>query len=158
MSELKPSGLSARGWKHGAHIRNRKLYSLWITMIHRCEDEKRTKYKDYGGRGITVCKERHDPNVFMDWAFENGYVAGKQLDRIDNNGNYEPSNCRWVTPKENSRNRRNTVYLTLNGETKCVSEWCETLEISPNTIYWWVKKWGRKYAEQRIERMLKNAS
>lgn len=156
--ERSNDGVKARCWKHGACYRNKKLYTLWQTMIHRCEDKKRAKYNDYGGRGISVCKEWHDPNVFMDWAFENGYEEGLQIDRINNDGNYEPSNCRWVTLKENTRNRRNTVYLTINGETKCVSEWCETLEISPNTIYWWVKKWGREYAEQRIEEKLRSAS
>ena len=153
MSEikLKPCGMSARGWKHGACAENSKLYNLWRTMIHRCENDKRAKYKDYGARGICVCEEWHDVNTFMEWAFKNGYKEGLQLDRIDNDGNYEPSNCRWVTPKENSRNRRNTVYLTVNNETKCVSEWCESIEISPYTIYWWVKKWGKEYAEQRIK-------
>lgn len=137
--------------KHGAWKRNERLYLVWSTMIHRCEDEKREKYKDYGGRGIKVCEEWHDVNCFMDWAFANGYKAGTQLDRIDNDGNYEPSNCRWVTPKENSRNRRNTVYLTIDGETKCVAEWCEKLNVSQYTVYWWIRKKGKAYAEQRIK-------
>ena len=68
-----------------------------------------------------------------------------------------PENCRWVTPKENSRNRRNTKYLTLNGITKCVSEWCETIPISPYTIYWWYRKFGRQYTEERIEKELAEA-
>ena len=135
---------------HGACIRNDKLYGIWKTMIHRCENPKRVKYPDYGGRGICVCKEWHDPNAFMDWAETHGYSEGLQLDRIDNNGNYEPCNCRWVTPKQNSRNRRNTVLLTLHGETKSVAEWCETIPVSEFTIYWWVREKGRKYAEQRL--------
>ena len=119
-------------------------------MLHRCNDPKRKKYKDYGGRGISVCPEWNDPNVFIDWAEQNGYEPGLQLDRIDNNGNYSPDNCRWLTPKENSRNRRNTVFLTVNGITKSVAEWCETLPISQYTVYWWVKEKGRTYAEQRL--------
>ncbi len=146
-----PKGTGIKGWKHGAWLRNKKLYNLWITMIHRCEDAKREKYKDYGGRGITVCEEWHDASAFMDWAFANGYEEGLQIDRIDVDGNYEPNNCRWVTPKENSRNRRNTVFLTVDGKTKCVAEWCENINISPYTVYWWIRKKGKNYAEQRIK-------
>ena len=136
--------------KHGAYARNPALCGTWSTMIHRCEDSKRTKYRDYGGRGIKVCEEWHNPNNFIDWAENNGYMPGLQLDRINNNGDYCPNNCRWVTPKENSRNRRNTVFLTIHGETKCVAEWCELYDVSPYTVYWWVKKKGKEYAESRI--------
>ena len=146
--ELKPC--NARNYKHGAYCRNMRLYSVWSTMIHRCEDPKREKYKDYGKRGISVCKEWHDPNTFMDWAFENGYSDGLQLDRVNNDGNYCPDNCRWVTPKNNSRNRRNTVFLSAQGETKSVAEWCEIKPISPYTVYWWVREKGKAYAEQRL--------
>lgn len=136
--------------KHGAYARNHVLYGTWATMIHRCEDSKRANYRDYGGRGIKVCKEWHNPNTFIDWAESNGYAPGLQLDRINNNGDYCPNNCRWVTPKENSRNRRNTVFLTIHGETKCVAEWCELYDVSPYTVYWWIKKKGKEYAERRI--------
>lgn len=139
-----------RNTKHGACARNHALYGTWSTMIHRCEDSKRTKYRDYGERGIKVCKEWHNPNTFIDWAENNGYAPGLQLDRINNNGDYCPNNCRWVTPKENSRNRRNTVLLTIHGKTKCVAEWCELYDVSPYTVYWWVKKKGKEYAEHRI--------
>lgn len=136
--------------RHGAFMRNKRLYSTWITMIHRCEDPKREKYKDYGGRGISVCEEWHDPNSFIDWAYSNGYHEGLQIDRINNDMGYSPDNCRWVTNKVNSRNRRNTVYLSMFGERKCVSEWCETLPISQNTIYWWVREFGIEYTQNRI--------
>ena len=131
-----------------------KLYEVWLTMRNRCENPNREKYKDYGARGIKVCEEWHDSEVFCKWALDNGYKEGLQIDRINNNGNYEPNNCRWVTPKENSRNRRNTVFLTINEDTKCVAEWCEIINISPYTIYWWVKEKGKEYAEQRIKEKL----
>lgn len=148
MAELKPC--NKRNTKHGICGKYPKLYNVWITMIHRCEDAKREKYKDYGGRGITVCKEWKDPVKFATWAFSNGYSDGLQIDRINNNGGYCPDNCRWVTPKENSRNRRNTVLLSVNGKTRSVAEWCEIIRVSPYTVYWWVREKGKQYAEQRI--------
>lgn len=146
--DLKPCG--AHYWVHGAYKRNKRLYNIWTTMLHRCNDPKREKYKDYGGRGISVCDEWSDPNCFMDWAEQNGYAPELQLDRINNDRGYSPANCRWSTPKQNSRNRRNTVYLEVNGITKSVAEWCETLPVSQYTVYWWVKEKGKQYAEQRL--------
>ena len=73
-----------------------------------------------------------------------------QLDRKDNNKGYSPDNCRFVTPKVNSRNKRNTKLLTINGETKSVAEWCENISISPFTVYWWIREKGKDYAEQRL--------
>lgn len=91
-------------------------------MRNRCENPKREKYKDYGGRGIKVCDEWHNVSNFVSWALNNGYEKGLQLDRKDNNGNYCPENCHFVTPKENSRNRRNTKFLVIENNKKCVAE------------------------------------
>ena len=139
---------------HGYSADYPKLYNLWATMKSRCENPNRKKYQSYGARGICVCDEWHDAKNFCEWALANGYKDGLQLDRINNDGNYEPSNCRWVTPKENSRNRRNTQYLTINGETKSVAEWCESIDVSAFTVYWWIKKKGRKYAQQRVSKRI----
>lgn len=132
------------------HILRQKL----CDMKNRCYNSENKHYKDYGGRGITVCDEWMDKKEgyanFQKWALENGWKESLSIDRIDVNGNYKPSNCRFVTLKENARNRRNTVYLTVNGITKPASEWSEVTGISSYTIYWWVKKKGKEYAEQRI--------
>lgn len=160
MSDLKPCLIDKHvrygNPKHGAYARNKRLYNVWATMLHRCEDPKREKFKDYGMRGIKVCDEWHDPNTFMDWAETSGYKDGLQLDRINNDGDYEPANCRWATPKENSRHTRRTKYLTLNGETKSVAEWCEVLPISQYTIYWWLREFGEKECEHRVCKRLSN--
>lgn len=152
MSELKPCRKHGN-YTHGYSSTHPKLFGTWETMRSRCNNPARDKYKDYGGRGIKVCDEwNNSAEAFCKWALNNGYKEGLQIDRIDNNGNYEPSNCRFVTPKQNSRNRRNTVTLTINGETKCIAEWCESIKISPYTVYWWVKTKGKEYAENRLSK------
>lgn len=83
------------------------LYYTHNAMLYRCYNPKSTAYKNYGGRGIKVCDEWKNSRVsYVKWCLANGYKKGLQLDRINNDGNYEPSNCRFVTPKENSSNRR----------------------------------------------------
>ena len=139
---------------HGAWARNKKLYEVWTNMLGRCENPRREKYPDYGGRGIKVCGEWHDPNAFIDWAEANGYRPGLQLDRIDNDGDYAPDNCRWVTRAENCRNTRRTKSLTLLGETRSVAEWCEVLPISQFTLYDWLRKYGEEGCEKRVYQRL----
>lgn len=100
--------------KHG-HSRTR-LYAVWSGMKSRCNNKNNAGYHLYGGRGISVCKEwESDYMCFYTWALKNGYFQGLTLDRIDVNGNYEPSNCRWVDIKTQNRNRRNNIKLEYNG-------------------------------------------
>lgn len=138
--------------KHGLYKEHKELFNLWQTMKSRCENPKRENFERYGARGITVCKEWHEAKIFVEWALNNGYKKGLQLDRIDNDKGYSPDNCRFVTPSENSRNRRNTKYLTLNGETKSVVEWCEQKSVSCHTVYYWIREKGKEYAEQRLSK------
>ena len=98
--------------KHGGY--KTKLYQMYFGMKQRCFYSKAINYADYGGRGITVCPEwANDYIVFRDWALSHGYAEGLQINRIDNNGNYEPNNCNWITAKENTHHRRTTI---LNDE------------------------------------------
>lgn len=114
-----------------------KLYSVWNLMRHRCYDKSNEKYKIYGNRGISVCDAwKNDFLVFYEWAINNGYAHGLTLDRINVNGNYCPENCRWVTAKEQQRNRRNTIIIIYNNEKKSLTEWCEQLNIKPATVRW----------------------
>lgn len=95
-------------------------------MKDRCRNKNSTPYKNYGGRGINVCDEwANDYGVFRNWAFSNGYANHLSLDRIDNDGNYEPGNCRWATQKEQCRNTRATRFLMAFGETKSLPDWAE---------------------------------
>ena len=109
-------------------------------MKNRCNSSNYDRYKDYGGRGITVCQEWQDSfEVFCKWALENGYADSLTLDRIDVNGNYEPSNCRWITMFDQMGNMRKNVYITYNGETKHLSEWCRILNVKHSTIAYRLK-------------------
>lgn len=118
---------------HG--LRKHPLYGVWANMKTRCENPNDKHYSRWGGRGIRVCEEWHDFKRFYDWAISNGYSEGLTIDRIDNNGNYEPSNCRWVTVLEQNQNKRNVILLTHNGETKTCAEWSRMFGLSKNTVY-----------------------
>jgi hypothetical protein len=89
------------------------LVNVWKAMKLRCYNKKQISYKNYGGRGIKVCKEwENNRSAFIKWALENGWHKGLQIDRENNDGNYEPKNCRFVTAKVNAQNRRNTILNT----------------------------------------------
>lgn len=125
--------------KHGAS--GDRLYFMWASMKSRCYVKSNQSYKNYGGRGITVCDEwKNDFSVFREWALANGYDENAQkgectLDRINNNGNYEPSNCRWITMLEQCKNRRNAVLITYKGETHTTAEWSEISGLPKHLIY-----------------------
>jgi hypothetical protein len=117
--------------KHG--MNRTPTHHAWCGMISRCENPNESGYHNYGGRGIRVCESwRTDFSAFF--SDMGAKPPGKSLDRIDNNGNYEPSNCRWATRKEQNRNRRNNVFITHNGETQCMEEWAQRLRVSPRAI------------------------
>lgn len=104
-------------------------------MKTRCYNTNSPTYKNYGGRGIKVCDEWvNNFEAFYKWSMENGYKDGLQIDRIDNDGDYGPSNCRWVTSKENYNNRRTSRFVTINGETKTIAQWCEIYNIKDNVV------------------------
>ena len=121
--------------KHG--LSNTRLHRIWHSMYCRCYYKSTNQYKNYGGKGIKVCEEwKHIEGFvnFYKWAMANGYKDGLTLDRIDNEKNYSPQNCRWVTYKQQCRNRTNNVYYTFKGETKTSKEWCEIYNISQTTL------------------------
>lgn len=100
-----------------------RLYRTWANMKQRCLNETRPDYKNYGGRGIKVFVEWYEFENFYRWAMSSGYDDNLTLDRIDPNGDYCPSNCRWVSLKKQENNRTNNVLITLNGETHTRQEW-----------------------------------
>lgn len=116
--------------KHGDY--KNRLYLIYKKMINRCTDEKTPCYKNYGGRGITVCDEwKNDYLAFKEWALSHGYSDDLSIDRIDVNGNYEPDNCRWADDFIQNNNTRRNVNITFNGETHSLSVWGR---IKPNGL------------------------
>ena len=121
-------------------LRRSTLYGVWSSMKGRCLNPNNQKYSIYGGRGIKVCDEwRNDFKAFYDWAYANGYDENAPkgqctIDRINVDGNYEPSNCRWVTAKQQSNNVRCNVYITYKGETLTLTEMAERYKISPTQL------------------------
>lgn len=112
-----------------------RLYEIWQGMKSRCFYEKDARYSRYGGRGITVCNEwKEDFKAFFDWSLENGYSENLTIDRIDNDRNYEPSNCRWVTMKDQSKNRSTNIKITIGNSTRTLSEWCDIFNLKYSTI------------------------
>ena len=113
------------------HKTNTKLFNVWQTMKQRCYYPKNKDFNNYGARGITVCDEwKNNFKSFYTWAIENNYREGLQIDRINVNGNYEPSNCRFVSAKTNSVNKRTTRYIEYKGITKSLREWADEYNIS----------------------------
>ncbi len=121
------------------------LFKVLRCMHDRCENEHHPAYKDYGGRGISVCDEWSMSNVseFISWAKNNGWRKGLEIDRIDNDKGYYPSNCRFVTRQENSRNRRSNKYVVVDGEEMLLCEAIENYSVVP------IKEFERRYYHRK---------
>lgn len=113
-----------------------RLYQIWNAMKQRCSNPKAISFPRYGKRWISVCAD-WDASfaAFRDWALANGYSDHLTIDRIDNDGNYEPSNCRWVTNKEQQNHTSYNHLITYNGETHNVMQWSEILGLPSTTLY-----------------------
>lgn len=110
-------------------------YQSWRSMNDRCRQPSHPHYDRYGGRGITVCTRWQGPEGFANFLQDMGERPEScSLDRIDNDGNYEPSNCRWVGQKTQHRNKISNVELTFNGKTQCLSAWAEELGVGITTL------------------------
>jgi hypothetical protein len=120
------------------HVRNpntNRLYKIYECMKTRCYNHNRKNYDRYGGRGITVCDEwLNNYDAFCDWALSHGYNDKLSIDRINNDGNYEPDNCRWATNMEQARNKSNNIWIEKDGIRQTAKDWCNQLGISYTTF------------------------
>lgn len=134
-------------FKHGdakvGHVT--RLHNIWRGMLKRCDcrDEKSATFVKYAGRGISVCSEWRRYETFKAWATSTGYGDNLTIERIDNNGNYEPSNCKWVAPAEQALNRRTTRNVTIEGVTKPLCSWAKIAGISAPALWHRLRKQGQ---------------
>jgi hypothetical protein len=117
--------------RHGVYQADMRVYYIWKGMKSRCNN---THHNRYGGRGIQLCREWQNPANFYNWAINHGYAEGLQIDRIDNDGDYCPENCRWVTAKQNSCNRSNNKHIIFQNKSLTYSEWERQYNLPPGTI------------------------
>lgn len=142
----------ARNSKYDNDIERRLGYRL-DNMKERCYNANCPAYKNYGGRGITICDEwLKDSRAFVKWALANGFRDGLSIDRIDNDGPYAPWNCRWVDNKVQMNNTRINVHLTINGETHTKSEWADKVGISAKRLHKRSTEEATKYLAEIIDR------
>lgn len=136
-----------RSTKHGGA--GTRLYNMWIRLKERCYNSRNQDYKYYGARGIRVCDEwRNDFEAFQDWAMKNGYNDELTIERIDVNGNYTPDNCRFATMKEQNRNKRNNIVVSLNGKERLFIEICDKFGLDP------IKARQRYYQGKTMEEII----
>lgn len=127
------------GVKH--NLSNTKLHYIYKSMKNRCFNKNVTGFNRYGGRGITICEEWENSfKSFYDWSIKNGYVEGLSIDRINNNGNYEPANCRWVTKQDQANNTSSNVLVSYFNEYITLSELSIRIGIKYKTVHARYKK------------------
>lgn len=125
------------GRSHHGHSKT-PTYRSWSSMLARCYNQRNTEYKRYGARGISVCASWR--NSFLDFLADLGEKpSGCQLDRKNNNGNYEVGNCHWVTPKQNSRNRRTSRMISACGAMRSMAEWAELIGVKQDFLRYRLK-------------------
>lgn len=128
-----------------------RLNSVFRNMKRRCYNPRNKQFKDYGGRGIKLCDEWNNREIvnlgrsgrftkgwlaFQEWALTHGYDDSLTIDRLDNDKDYSPENCRWVTRKAQQNNKRNSFYITYKGKKQTLAQWCEKLHLNYNTTYY----------------------
>lgn len=115
-----------------------RLYRIWKTMKCRCNDHNHPTYKWYGARGITVVDEWQESYIaFREWALSHGYSEELELERVDVNKGYSPTNCKWISHHEQSMNRRDTLYVTAGNRTLKLRDFCKSHSISFNSVNNW---------------------
>lgn len=155
--ELSSKRMIERNKTHGITIgseEDKRLYRLWAAIKRRCYYEKCVGYHNYGGRGVRMCDEwKNEAAKFVEWCKSHGYKKGLEIDRINNNGNYEPNNCQFISKVENEKKKRNTIWLTIDGISKVCADWNRLME-KPEKYY--IQRIYRKMGEEYAINVIRN--
>lgn len=155
--ELSSKRMIDRNKTHGITIgseEDKRLYRLWAAIKRRCYYEKCVGYHNYGGRGVRMCDEwKNEAAKFVEWCKSHGYKKGLEIDRINNNGNYEPNNCQFISKVENEKKKRNTIWLTIDGISKVCADWNRLME-KPEKYY--IQRIYRKMGEEYAINVIRN--
>lgn len=120
-------------YKHG--LSKTRLHYIWRAMKDRCYNPKNSHYKSYGERGISLCDDWNNDFVsFYMWAINSGYREGLSIDRIDNEKGYSPDNCKWSTDIEQANNKRKNKFITFNGKSKTLAQWCREFGLNYHSV------------------------
>lgn len=129
---------------------NTKIYIIFHGMIDRCYRKTSSEYHNYGERGIAICDEWVKSfESFKDWAFDNGYKEGLSIERVNVNGNYEPSNCTWIPKNKQSLNKRSSIFITIDGIKRNMCEVVKEFGIKSSKPYVYYKKYGEEFVIQK---------
>ena len=142
---LKNELQSERNFKHGES--DTRLYKIWGGIKSRVSNKNDTTFEHYGGRGIKICDEWIEYVPFRDWSLSNGYTDELSIDRIDVDGNYEPSNCRWISMEKQMSNMTTNNLITYKGRTKTLTEWSDSLGIKRSTLSSRIHRQGMSFQE-----------
>ena len=134
-----------------------RIFKNWAAMKQRCENPNSTSYKDYGAKGISVCREWHDFWNFYSWAISNGYSDGLTIDRKDNSKGYFPDNCRWATRAEQNRNTTRTHRIECNGRFITAAEAARMVHVSRSSVAEWCRS-GRVSTIEDVIKVAKEIS
>lgn len=130
--QTKSCGCVGKNKKHG--MCGTRVYKIWKDMKKRCDNQNSKEYRYYGGKGVTYCDDWSEFSSFYEWALESGYSDELTIERIDYNGNYEPSNCKWATLKEQANNTSQNVLIEIDGVTKTLQQWADISNVNRSTI------------------------
>lgn len=134
------SGEKNSNYKHG--YKHTRIHHIWVDIRQRCNNPHNHAYANYGGRGITVCEDWNNFTAFLSWSKANGYSDNLTIDRIDVNKGYCPDNCRWVSRKVQSINKRNNRLVTYKGQTKTLREWADTFHVNYDMLRYRLDNWS----------------
>lgn len=138
---------------------NKRLKSIFDNIVQRCYNPNNKSYRWYGAKGVGICEEWiNNPKSFEEWALHNGYNDGLTIDRINENEDYSPNNCRWVSNVENAKYKSTTSIINVNGEIHSGKDWAKILGVSTNLINKYIRKYGLDNTIEFIKRYLSNPS